>query len=235
MKVTSIEQALIDLKKAGGSSSYIDYLLDELKDSKEILNQAEELFRGHLYPDKSINWYKNYNNFEFERVLNPYEFAILTGMAKNMNISNLIQVSQNDLKIITNFNKRTISDSLKSLIDNGYIAIKLLGNSRNANVYMINPLFATVGTGNQKLLLNEFWKLTGDIYDKSGYQVIERSLPHFRFSNTHKEQTYSRGHNRQETTDGIIYFNKINPPKNKKSSGVFAPQTQPEENDDLPI
>lgn len=135
---------------------------------------------------------------------------------------------------IINFNKRTISDSLKSLIDKGYIAIKLLGNSRNANVYMVNPLFATVGTGNQKLFLNEFWKLTGDIYDKSGYQVVERSLPHFGFSNTHKEQTYSRGHNRQETINGVVYFNKINPPKNKKSSDVFA-TTQSEDNSDLPI
>lgn len=235
MKMTSIEQALIDLKKAGGSSAYIDYLLDELKNSKELLEQSEELFHGHLYPDKSINWYKNYNNFEFERILNPYDFAILAGMAKNMNISNLIQVSQNDLKIITNFNKRTISDSLKSLIDNGYIAIKLLGNSRNANVYMVNPLFATVGTGNQKLLLIEFWKLTGDIYDKSDYKLVEKSLPHFRFENNHNRQTYSRGRDRQETTDGIIYFNKINPPKNKESPGVFAPQTQPEDNSDLPI
>lgn len=234
MKVTSIEQALIDLKKAGGSSSYIDYLLDELKSSKELLEQSEELFHSHLYPDKSINWFKHYNSYEFERILNPYEFKILTLMAKNMNISNLIQISQNDLKAITGLNKRTISDSLKNLIDNGYIAIKLLGNSRNANVYMVNPLFATVGTGNQELLTNEFWKLTGDIYDNTGYKVIEKSLPHFRFNNISKEQTYSRGHNRQETTDGIIYFNKINPPKNKKSPDVFA-TTRSEDNSDLPI
>lgn len=235
MKVTSIEQALIDLKKAGGSSAYIDYLLDELKNSKELLEQSEELFHGHLYPDKNLEWIKLFNDFELENYISPSCNAIFTVMAKNMRVSNLIQVSQNDLTIMTGADKKTVSKCLKELIDKGCIAIKIFGNRRNANVYMINPLLALVGTGNQKLLLKEFWILTGDIYDKSGYKLIERSLPHFKFDNHCNKKTYSRGYNRQETTAGIIYFNKINPPKNKESSGVFAPQTQPEDNSDLPI
>lgn len=108
-KHSSIIQSLLDMKSSGCSSTAVETLLAELQSDPHKLDEAEKLFKGHLYPQKSINWIKYYNDIELERYISGYALQIFMAMAKNMRTLNLIQVSHNDLVIMTGLDKRTVS------------------------------------------------------------------------------------------------------------------------------
>lgn len=149
------------------------------------------------------------------------------------NGTNLLQISLNDLLLVLNSkSKHTIQNALNELIEKGFIAIKIKGKGRISSVYMINPQIAIKGNCNVDYLIHEFWKLTGTTYKEHSNDVDEFSKPHGNFIDfVAKSKPYSMGYDRQESSNGTLYFNKINPPKIEKSSTICDTN----EMDDLPI
>lgn len=230
---SSVVQALLDMKSVGCSIPEIECLLKELQSDPAKQKKADKLFKSHLYPQKSINWIKYYNDIELERYISGYALQIFMAMAKNMRTLNLIQVSHNDLVIMTGLDKRTISKFLKELIAKGCIAIKIPGNRTRASVYMINPQLATVGTGDKKQLTYDFWKLTGTIEATNQKEEDKLSSIHEQFLAHTIYRNYSIGYDKQVTSQGTFIFNKINDPK--VSLSTEEPDEPLDNDDDLPI
>lgn len=244
---TSI-QMLKDLKSVGCSSILVDQLLDELKNDPQKLNDVEELFKSHQYPNKSITWIKRFIDFDYQSCLSEYGIKVFDFMQVHMRSgTNLLQISLNDLLLVLNSkSKHTIQNALNELLEKGFIAIKIKGKGRVSSVYMINPQIAIKGNCNVAYLTREFWKLTGTTYkDYYNYKnhnkkiddvnaIDEFSKPHSNFIDlSTKSKPYSMGYDKQEISNGTLYFNKINPPKIERLPITYT--TNENEMDDLPI
>lgn len=239
---SSVKQALLDLQSSGFDYTSIQTLLSEIDQDSDRREQADELFRSHKHPSHRITFSKIYNNIEFCRFLSPQAATILFIMCITMNHNNLIQLSQDDIVKITGIgNKGTVGKALNDLIESGAIAIKLKGNSRRSNVYMVNPAIANVGTeipGLERL----YWKPIDDEYANIDDETI--ISPHQKWDLEISKSTYSIGYNKQKLKgDQELYFNKINPPavnkevsskrskknkgiQQKKTSGAVTPDAQ---------
>ena len=230
---TSI-QMLKDLRSVGCSSILVDQLLDELQNDAKKLNDVEELFKSHQYPNKSITWIKRFIEIDYQSCLSEYGIKVFDFMQVHMrNGSNLLQISLNDLLLVLDSkSKHTIQNALNELIEKGFIAIKIKGKGRISSVYMINPQIAIKGNCNVDYLIREFWKLSGTTYKEYSNDVEEYSKPHSNFIDfLARSKPYSMGYDKQESSNGTLYFNKINPPKIEKLPTTYATN----EMDDLPI
>jgi hypothetical protein len=228
-------QMLKDLKAVGCSSGLIDGLLEELQDDESKLLEVEKLFKSHQYNEHSIIFSMNSIKINIESYISGSATQILHLMIKHMrNGTNLLQISLNDLLTITNItSKQTIKMAINELIEIGCIAIKFKGKGRIASIYMINPMIATIGNCNKDFLICEFWKLTGTTYNDYGDVEIYSNI-HSKFIDIIAQQkNYSIGYDKQETTNGILYFNKINPPKIDTKKSSIATNTIDENN--IPI
>ncbi|HBI62797.1 MAG TPA: hypothetical protein DDY31_16590 [Lachnospiraceae bacterium] len=227
---SSIKQVLLDMKSAGFSSDAIKILLDECEDYPKMLAEADKKFSSHKYPHHSIVFLKITNKIEFFNILSPKAVIVLNAMCCTMNTGNLIQITQDDLLNITNLgNKKTIKEALMELLEKGFIAIRLKGNTRRGTVYMVNPLVARCGKEIPELE-KVFWTLTGTKYDG---KITEYSNPHDTWKENVKKRTYSIGYGKQDTTSGEIRFGKINEPKIKTKKG--SPEATDEPKEELPI
>ena len=206
---TSI-QMLKDLKSVGCSSLLIDQLLDELKNDPKKLNEVEELFKSHQYPNKSITWIKRFIDIDYERCLSEYGIKVFDFMQAHMRSgTNLLQISLNDLLLVLNSkSKHTIQNAIDELIFNGFIAIKFKGKGRVPNVYMVNPKIAIKGNCNVDYLTREFWILAGCTYDdKPNGDIDHYSIALKNFDNISAyTKPYSMGYDKQETSKGTMYF-----------------------------
>ena len=226
---TSI-QMLKDLKSVGCSSILVDQLLDELQNDAKKLDEVEKLFKSHQYPNKSITWIRRFIEIDYQGELSEYGIKVFDFMQVHMrNGTNLLQISLNDLLLVLNSkSKHTIQNAINELIEKGFIAIKIKGKGRIASVYMINPQIAIKGNCNVDYLNREFWELTQSTYNDYNNNIDELSTPHSKFFEfKRKRKPYSMGYDKQETSKGTLYFNKINPPK--------ATMCVTNEIDDLPI
>ncbi len=229
---SSVKQALLDLQSSGFDYSAIQTLLSEIEQEPDKRKQADELFRTHRYPLHSIVFSKIYNKTEFCRFLSPQAITILLIMCITMNHNNLIQISQDDIIRITGIgNKGTVSKALNDLLVHGAVAIKLKGNSRRSNVYMVNPAIATVGTDTPGLE-RVYWKIIDNEYEHANNHngSDTKITPHDKWDLAVIESTYSVGCDRQKLKDSeYLYFNKINPPakskKPKKGKGIQQKKT----------
>lgn len=225
---SSIKQVLLDMKSAGFNPDLIKNLLDEFENEPEKAGEAERIFFSHRYPQHSIVFFKVSNEIEFFKILSPKAVIVLNAMCSTMNTGNMIQITQEDLLHITNLgNKKTIKEALTELQSNGFIAIKLKGNTRRGTVYMVNPLVATCGTAKPELI-RIFWKLTGTQYDGLR-KVTKYSKPHAAWIDNTKKRTYSIGYGKQDTYDGDIRFGKINEPKIHIKKGSPEVTDEPED------
>lgn len=97
---------------------------------------------------------------------------------------------------------------------------------------MTNPQIAIKGNCNVDYLTREFWKLTETTYKDYSNELDELSSIHINFIDlTTKRKAYSMGYDKQGTSKGTLYFNKINPPEIKELSTANTTN----EIDDLPI
>lgn len=229
---SSIKQVLLDMKSAGFNPLLIDDLLGEFEDEPGKAEEAERIYLSHQYPQRSIVFFKVSNKIEFFKILSPKAVVVLNAMCSTMNTGNLIQITQDDLLNITNLgNKKTIREALIELQENGFVVVKLKGNTRRGTVYMINPLVATSGT--KKTDLEKiFWKLTGTNYDGLR-RTTKYSKPHATWDENIKKRTYSNGYGKLDTTKGEIRFGKINEPQIHIKKG--SPVAPDEPDDELPI
>lgn len=208
---SSCRQALLDLKTAGFPNDLIDQLIDFANINQEALENADKAFQEHQYPQHSIKFVKMSNETEFCKYIGAPATAILTAMCQNMRVGNKIQLSQADLINITGIgNKKTVSKALGELMEKGYIVLVIDGSTRRSPIYMVNPQIATVGRGDGHLQ-QQFWKLSGTEFSLDKKPV--KSMPHQRWEINTSKRTYSLGYDRQDTDDGYILFNKINPPE----------------------
>ena len=227
---SSIKQVLLDMKSAGFNSTLINDLLDEYENEPEKTKDAEEIYSSHQYPSNAIVFFKVSKEIEFFNILTAKAVVVLCAMYSTMNTGNLIQITQDDLMHITNLgNKKTIKEALLELQENGFITVRLKGNTRRGTVYMINPLVATCGK--KKDLVKIFWKQTGTHYDGRG-RVSEYSKAHATWKENIKKRTYSNGYGKLDTTEGEIWFGRINEPKIHIKKG--SPEATDEPDDELP-
>lgn len=206
-KKTSIEQALDDLIKVGVPN--VEEIKKYLKENINELNKAEKLFQNHIYPNKNLKWIKLYKqNLEISKYISTTSFSIFNCILKLINKDNLIQISHKEISKIANIkNKTYISNSINELIINGFITVKIKGNTRRNTIYMINPELVTIGTGNQELLKIKFWKLTGTEYKNNN--IINYSKIHKNWINLNTKQNYIVGYDKLEINNETIYFNKL--------------------------
>lgn len=178
-----------------------------------ILQDADNLFKSHQYPKHVLDWCKVKNDVEFSRFLSPKATALLTAMYQNMWVRNLIQLSHRDIIRIAKIGSlSSVRTALDELIENGCIAVKLKGTTRRPDIYMVNPLIATVGS--EILHLEEdFWELTGTkyYYDKESDKIRAKySKPHKKWKELTANRTYSKGRNSLEVKNCWLTFYKIN-------------------------
>lgn len=148
-----------------------------------------------------------------------------------MNTGNLIQITQDELMEITNVgNKKTVREALKELQEQGFIAVKLKGNTRRGTIFMVNPQVAQCGAERPGMERN-FWMLTGTVYDSG--RISKYSKPHDTWNKKTKKRNYSIGYGKQDTTKGEIRFAKINEPKIHINNGSSVAPSEPE--DELPF
>ena len=210
---SSVIQALLDIKASGAPAPMVNDLLDILRNDAAILQDADNLFKGHQYPKHVLDWCKVKNDVEFSRFLSPKATALLTAMYQNMWVGNLIQLSHRDIiKIAKIGSLSSVRTALDELIGNGCIAVKLKGTTRRPDIYMVNPLISTVGSA-IPYLEKEFWQLTGTRYyfdKKSGKERAKYSEAHKKWRELTANRTYSKGRNSLEVKDNWLTFNKIN-------------------------
>lgn len=234
---SAIKQALLDLKKAGGTAECIDILIRQIEQDNDLLKNADELFKSHRYPDSSLDWFKLHSDIEFARFLSTNALMVLIAMCQNMNHGNLLQVSYRDLAAITHITSlKAIRPALQELENCGCVTVRINGTTRRSTVYMINPEIATVGT-ETKGLTYIFWKIVRenciaagkDREDDTDYgepqknkEINWNEYPESSIRDTWesltKERTYSKGLDRLEVESQKIYFGKINEPKIKKKT-----------------
>lgn len=219
-KKTSIEQAIDDLLSSGIPENIsLGKLKEYLKENKKDLTKAEEKFYSHIYPQKNLDWNKNYiNNFEIYKILNSKSNSIFNIISKLINKNNLVQISITELKKLLKYDDKTIIKSLNELIEKGFITIKLKGEPKNsrATIYMINPELITIGTGRQEKLKREYWELTGSIYENG--ELLKISKIHKNWLDFQENQTYIIGYDKIQVNDEIIYFNKLSQKQKKMSA-----------------
>lgn len=217
-KKTSIEQAIDDLLSSGIPENItLGKLKDYLNKNKKDLIKAEDRFKNHLYPQYKLNWNKTYiTNIEIYKSLGAKSIGIFNILNKLINKNNLVQISKSELKNILKYDDKTIIKSINELIEKGFIAIKLKGESKTsrATIYMINPELVTIGTGNQEKLKKEFWQLTGSKYKLN--ILNEPSKIHINWLNIIENKNYIIGYDKIQIDDKIIHFNKLS--KKEKSS-----------------
>ena len=217
-KKTSIEQAIDDLLSSGIPENItLGKLKDYLNKNKKDLIKAEDRFKNHLYPQYKLNWNKTYiTNIEIYKSLGAKSIGIFNILNKLINKNNLVQISKSELKNILKYDDKTIIKSINELIEKGFIAIKLKGESKTsrATIYMINPELVTIGTGNQEKLKKEFWQLTGSKYKLN--ILNEPSKIHIDWLNIIENKNYIIGYDKIQIDDKIIHFNKLS--KKEKSS-----------------
>lgn len=210
---SSVIQALLDIKASGAPAPLVNDLLDILRNDAVILQDADNLFKSHQYPKHVLDWCKVKNDVEFSRFLSPKATALLTAMYQNMWVRNLIQLSHRDIIRIAKIGSlSSVRTALDELIENGCIAVKLKGTTRRPDIYMVNPLIATVGS-EISYLKEDFWELTGTkyYYDKeSGKTRAKYSKPHKKWKELTANRTYSKGRNSLEVKNYWLTFYKIN-------------------------
>lgn len=205
---SSIVQALLDAKNCGFPKELINQLLEfaSLDENQAILKAADKEFKKHQYPLHTLDWSRLYNDIEFESFLTPNEYMILSYMAKNMWVNNLIQTSQNDMLEYTCItSKGCINKTIGELIKKGCIAIKYKGNSRQKTVYMVNPEFATIGTEYKQDLKVVFAKMldTEIKFSENGELEVDSSEVYKKWLKLKKQKHYYRGRNSIEGTNFV--------------------------------
>lgn len=219
---SACRQALLDLKIAGFPNDILDQLIDYADENPEALINADKTFQEHQYPQHSIKFIKMSNEIEFCKYISAPAASILMVMCQSMRTGNKIQLSQADLINITGIgNKKTVSKALGELMENGYIVLVIDGNTRRSPVYMINPEIATVGKSNSHLQY-QFWKLSGTEFSYDDEKII-KSMAQQRWEINTAKRTYSLGYDRQDTDDGLMIFNKINPPEIETAPSAVTP------------
>lgn len=211
---SGIIQALLDIKKAGGEASLVDALIEMLRENESLLIEAEELFKGHQYPQHSLAFCKLSNEFEFARFLSPKALVLLIAMCQNMWHGNLIQLSQRDILKITSISSlSSIKPALKELIDCGCITIAIEGTTRKPTVYMVNPCIATIGR-EISYLKDIFWEYTGSNYRT---KPVIYSAPHEKWNELTSKRTYSKSRVsfQPDSTSSKLSYNCISEPKVK--------------------
>lgn len=217
-KKTTTEQFIDDLISSGVPLG--NELKKYFKKNKNKLKEVDERFYRHIYPQKNLKWTKNYINLEIYKIINSNSFLIFSAISSLINKNNLIQISQKEIIELTECkNKRTISKCLKELIEKGFIVIKLKGNTKRNNIYMINPELTIIGTGNQEKLKKEFWKLTGSIYELG--ILKEPSKIHNFWIDLKENQSYIIGYDKIQVDDETIHFNKLS----EKKISVNSPKS----------
>lgn len=225
---SSVKQALLDLKASGGDAECIDFLINQIGTNPEIRGNADKLFKSHLYPDKTLNWFKLHNDIEFTRFLSPNALMILIAMCQNMRHGNLIQVNYKDLLTITHISSpKAIKPALQELENCGCITVRIKGTTRRSTVYMVNPEIATVGT-NSSGLAYIYWKYVSEnnagshSYQMQNNSTIWNDYPASpildKWIQLVQDRTYSKGNDTLEEDSNKVYFNKINEPKIKTES-----------------
>lgn len=207
-KKTTTEQFIDDLISSGIPLG--NDLKEYFKQNKTKLKEVDKKFYSHIYPQKNLNWNKNYiNNLEIMKIINTYSISIFTTISKLISKNNLIQISLTDIINLTNYSKDRISKSINELIEKGFITIKLKGEPKNsrATIYMLNPELVTIGTGNQNKLKKEFWELTGSIYENG--ELVKLSEVHKKWLDYQENQAYIIGYDKIEVDNNIIHFNKL--------------------------
>lgn len=231
---SSIKQALLDLKASGGDANAIDILIRQIGVQKNILADADELFRKRMYPNSVLKWLKLHSDIEFTRFLSPNALMILIVMCQNMLHGNLLQINYRELMEITNIKSiKYIKPALDELIHTGCIMVRIPGTTRRSAVYMINPEIATIGKDSPGLTYI-FWKQVRQYniekgIDKENEEEIEKnfeidllkkpeSSTLTNWEKLTKERTYSKGTDHLEEDSHKVFFGKINEPKIKRKS-----------------
>lgn len=211
---SSIRQALLDLKSAGGDADAIAILINQIDNNKQLLEDAEALFNSHQHPEHSLKWCKLQGDIEFSRFLSANAIIILVAMCQNMNHWNLIQISQRTIMEITALKSlKSVGPALQELIDTGCITIQIDGTTRRATVYMVNPEIAVVGSKIPNFK-DTFWRVADNrpVPDDEDYVT-----PHSRWNSLTAERTYSKGRDFLEVGSKKFSFSKIGEPRLKKS------------------
>lgn len=214
MKKTTTEQFIDDLISSGIPLG--NELKEYFKKNREKLKEVDKKFYSHIYPNKNLKWSKHYIKIELHKNIKSNSFMIFNAISNLINKNNLVQISQKEIKEITNVKDlKTISKSINELIEKGFITIKLQGNKQRNTIYMINPELVTIGTGNQNKLKKEFWEITGSKYKLN---ILEApSKIHINWLNMLENQNFIIGYDKIQIDDKIISFNKISV-KTKKMS-----------------
>ena len=232
---SSIMQVLLDIKAAGGPSRLVDEIIDIITvipdtNKPSILQEAEEIYYRHQYPQRAIKFTKLSIRIEFARFLSHNALTILTAMYQNMWHRNMIQLTQRDIIKITSItSSRPIKDALKELIDKGCIAVVVKGTTRQPAIYMVNPEIATVGRDESNLRYT-FWGYTGTDY--TDFKHPKYSDPHKEWKRLTANRTYSISNASMVTDEKTITYNRIGEPKvktEKKKPTKKAKQEQQEQ------
>lgn len=229
---SSVKQVLLDMKSAGFSSDAINKLLYECEINPVMREEADKKYSQHQYPQSAIVFAKVSNKIEFSRILSPKAVAVLNLMSCAMHVNNLIQVTLDELMNYTSLgNKNTVKKALIELQKNGFIAVRLKGNTRRGTVYMVNPLVARCGKEIPGMK-RTFWALTGTKYN--GKKITEYSKPHETWKENVKKKTYSIGYESIKISEKEkIRFSKFNKPA--KDIKKDLPKATDEPEDALPF
>lgn len=232
---SSVKQALLDLKDAGGNAETIDLLLSQVEQDKDLLGRADKLFKGHHYPEHSLDWFKLQGNIEFPRFLSPNAVTVLIAMCQNMNTNNLLQVSRRDLIDITHITSlKAIQPAMGELVQSGCITEITRASGRRPSVFMINPEIASLGKKNPHLTYF-FWKKvretflgheTPDVNDETGndkatnWNEYPKSPIRDKWISLTEERTYSKGTETWKDGSHFSCYNKIKKLESKKASEI---------------
>ena len=223
---SSVKQALLDLKAAGGNAEAISTLLGQISQDRGLLQDADELFKSHQYPEHSLDWFRLQGNIEFPRFLSPNAVTVLIAICQNMQTDNLLQVSYRDLIDITHITSlKAVQPAMRELVQNGCIVEVMKAVGRKPAVYMVNPEIATVGKKKPHLTY-QFWKKvreslleyeTPDPGDDAGtgknkttdWNEYPKSSIRDKWITLTKERTYSKGTEKWKEDARFLSYNKI--------------------------
>ena len=154
------KQHLLDLLALGDEelNTKAKEIMELLEDKADLLEQADELWDKHQYPDKHMRYIKSSNFDECnERYgVSGYAQAALSFLEHSMNQSNLIQASLDDIKDYCNMSRSSARNAVKDLIDNGLIATHTPQYSKQPPIFMVNPKVATAGKPKGETFYNAF-------------------------------------------------------------------------------
>ena len=135
--------------------------------------------------DDFIKWHKSPNDIKMS-LDNLLDYEILEIFLKGSSNYNLLVISQDQLSAYLKKDLKYVKQSIKRLLQKGYIAKAIKGNKKRPTTYMVSPHLRTQGTVNKK----ELQDLFNSLIDATSIDLLkylaEQKIYTYRLKTNHK-------------------------------------------------